>query len=50
VRRSMELLAANGCRAVSLTVTSANESALRLYRNMGFAPRRAFSAFVWEPK
>jgi ribosomal protein S18 acetylase RimI-like enzyme len=50
VRRSMESLAAHGCRAVSLTVTIANESALRLYRNMGFQPRRAFSAYVWEPK
>jgi ribosomal protein S18 acetylase RimI-like enzyme len=49
VRRSMQALAAHGCRAVSLTVTVANESALRLYRNMGFVPRRAFSAYVWEP-
>ncbi len=46
----MESLAKHGCRAVSLTVTAANESALRLYRNMGFVPRRAFSAYVWEPK
>jgi ribosomal protein S18 acetylase RimI-like enzyme len=50
MRRSMESLAARGCRAVSLTVTTANESALRLYRSMGFVPRRAFSAYVWEPK
>jgi ribosomal protein S18 acetylase RimI-like enzyme len=50
VRRSMEPLAAHGCRGVSLTVTAANESALRLYRNMGFLQRKAFSAFVWEPK
>ena len=50
MRRSMDLLAARGCRAVSLTVTAANESALRLYRNMGFVQRRAFSAYVWEPK
>ncbi|HTB14720.1 MAG TPA: GNAT family N-acetyltransferase [Bryobacteraceae bacterium] len=50
VRRSMESLAAHGCRAVSLTVTAANESALRLYRNMGFIEHRAFSAYVWEPK
>jgi ribosomal protein S18 acetylase RimI-like enzyme len=50
VRRSMEALAKHGCRAVSLTVTAANESALRLYRNMGFISRRAFSAYVWEPK
>jgi ribosomal protein S18 acetylase RimI-like enzyme len=50
VRRSMEALAVHGCRAVSLTVTVANESALRLYRDMGFLPRRGFSAYVWEPK
>jgi ribosomal protein S18 acetylase RimI-like enzyme len=50
VRRSMEALAKHGCRAVSLTVTAANDSALRLYRNMGFVQRRAFSAYVWEPK
>jgi ribosomal protein S18 acetylase RimI-like enzyme len=49
MRRSMESLAAHGCRSVSLTVTAANESALRLYRNMGFIERRAFSAYVWEP-
>lgn len=49
MRRSMESLAEHSCRAVSLTVTEANESALRLYRNMGFQPRRAFSAYVWEP-
>jgi ribosomal protein S18 acetylase RimI-like enzyme len=50
VRRSMEALAAHGCRAVSLTVTAANESALRLYRKMGFLEKRAFAAYVWEPK
>jgi ribosomal protein S18 acetylase RimI-like enzyme len=50
MRRSLEALAAHGCRAVSLTVTAANESALRLYRDMGFVQRRAFSAYVWEPR
>jgi ribosomal protein S18 acetylase RimI-like enzyme len=50
MRKSMEALAEHGCRAVSLTVTAANEAALRLYRNMGFVERRAFSAYVWEPK
>jgi ribosomal protein S18 acetylase RimI-like enzyme len=50
MRRSMEALASHACRAVSLTVTEANDSALRLYRNMGFTPRRAFSAYVWEPR
>lgn len=50
MRRSLEALAAHGCRTVSLTVTAENESALRLYRNMGFVQRRAFGAYVWEPK
>lgn len=50
VRRSMASLAGHGCRAVSLTVTVANDSALQLYRNMGFLPRRSFAAYVWEPK
>jgi ribosomal protein S18 acetylase RimI-like enzyme len=50
MRKSMEALAAHGCRSVSLTVTEANQAALRLYRNMGFVERRAFSAYVWEPR
>jgi len=50
MRRSMEALAMHGCRSVSLTVTEANGSALRLYRNMGFVERRVFSAYVWEPR
>ncbi len=50
MRRSMEALAGHGCRAVSLTVTAANDSAVRLYRDMGFVQRRAFSAYVWEPR
>jgi ribosomal protein S18 acetylase RimI-like enzyme len=48
LRKSLIALAAHGCRAVSLTVTSANESALRLYLGMGFRARREFSAYVWE--
>lgn len=48
MRRSLVALAAHGCRSVSLTVTSANESALRLYRQMGFRLRREFFAYVWE--
>ncbi|HLH44555.1 MAG TPA: GNAT family N-acetyltransferase [Bryobacteraceae bacterium] len=48
LRRSLIALAAHGCRDVSLTVTSANESALRLYRQVGFRLRREFSAYVWE--
>ena len=49
MRRSMEALAARGCRSVSLTVTAENEPAVRLYRKMGFVQRRRFSAYVWEP-
>ncbi len=49
MRQSMEALAFHGCRNVSLTVTCANESALRLYRNMGFVQRRSFSAHIWQP-
>ena len=48
MRRSMVALAAHGCRSVTLTVTSSNASALRLYQGMGFHPRRDFAAFVWE--
>jgi ribosomal protein S18 acetylase RimI-like enzyme len=48
VRRSLVALAAHGCRSVSLTVTSANENAVRLYEHMGFTHRRDFAAFVWD--
>jgi GNAT superfamily N-acetyltransferase len=50
MRRSLLSLAANGCRAVSLTVTAANQPALSLYERMGFALRREFAAYVWEPR
>jgi ribosomal protein S18 acetylase RimI-like enzyme len=48
MRRSMEALAFYGCRGVSLTVTTANQNAVRLYEQMGFATERRFGAFVWE--
>lgn len=48
LRRSLVAFAAHGCRSVSLTVTSANQSAIRLYERMGFRTRREFSAYVWE--
>jgi ribosomal protein S18 acetylase RimI-like enzyme len=48
LRRSLLSLGARGCRSVSLTVTAANQSAIRLYERMGFRTRRSFSAFVWE--
>jgi len=48
LRRSLVSLAAHGCSKVSLTVTSANDSAANLYRRMGFTNRREFAAYVWE--
>ncbi|SRR5579883_2116442 len=48
LRRSLVSMAAHGCRSVSLTVTSANEPALRLYEGAGFRTRRDFAAYVWE--
>ena len=43
-------LADHGCRSVSLTVTTSNASAIRLYERMGFINRRDFAAYVWETK
>jgi len=48
MRRSLEALAMHGCRSVSLTVTGANQSALRLYESLGFRNLRDFAAYVWE--
>ncbi|MGH9534216.1 MAG: GNAT family N-acetyltransferase [Terriglobales bacterium] len=42
-------LRARGFRAVTLTVTAANTSALALYRQLGFTTLREFDAYVWEP-
>lgn len=50
VRRSLLALAAHGCRSASLTVTTANQAAVRLYEQMGFINRREFAAHVWEPR
>jgi ribosomal protein S18 acetylase RimI-like enzyme len=50
LRRSLTVLAARGCRSAGLTVTAANESAIRLYGKVGFRKRRDFAAYVWEPR
>jgi ribosomal protein S18 acetylase RimI-like enzyme len=50
VRQSLISLATRGCQSVSLTVTTSNEPALKLYERMGFVNRRNFAAFIWEPK
>ena len=48
LRRSLLAFAAHRCRAASLTVTVANEGALRLYEKLGFLRRRLFAAHVWD--
>jgi ribosomal protein S18 acetylase RimI-like enzyme len=48
LRQSIELLRQRAVKKVSLTVTSGNTQALRLYESMGFRRTRHFSAYVWE--
>ena len=48
MRRSLLRLLHAGCRRVSLTVTSSNKDAIRLYRRMGFKKVRQFHAYVWH--
>ena len=48
IRRSIETLRASGCRKVSLTVTSSNREAIRLYERVGFERTRRFRAMVWD--
>lgn len=48
LRQSLEALRARDCRKVSLTVTSANHEAVRVYEHMGFATVRKFAAYAWE--
>lgn len=48
LRESLAELRRGGCRKASLTVTSANENAIALYRSVGFVPRRTFAAYVWD--
>ena len=39
-----------GFKAISLTVTEANEPAIKLYRRFGFTQRHRFDAMVMEPR
>src|SRR5579871_3731309 len=48
LRQSLVTLEQHGCRRISLTVTSANYDAIRLYERVGFRTIRRFSAYVWE--
>lgn len=46
---AIEALRMRGVQELSLTVTAANERAVRLYRNIGFTTIKTFSAGVWLP-
>jgi len=48
MRRSLLRLLHAGCRRVSLTVTSSNQEAIRLYVRLGFRTIRRFNAYVWH--
>lgn len=48
LRQCLLRLAALGCTSVSLTVTSSNIEAIRLYESMGFCSQAVFPALVWE--
>ena len=48
LRRSIDALRSYGARKISLTVTSANIEALRLYERCGFEEVRHFLSYVWE--
>jgi ribosomal protein S18 acetylase RimI-like enzyme len=48
LRQSINALRMHGARRVSLTVTSANTEAIKLYRRCGFQEVRRFLSYVWE--
>ena len=48
LRHALAALQESGCTKVSLTVTSSNKPAIKLYECTGFKTRRQFSAYVWE--
>jgi len=48
LRRSVEALRVAGANRITLTVTTANEEAMRLYERAGFIEMRRFYACVWE--
>ena len=48
LRQTLVRMMAAGCMAVSLTVTSSNADAIRLYESVGFRAQSTFPALVWE--
>ncbi|MGH9791596.1 MAG: GNAT family N-acetyltransferase, partial [Candidatus Acidiferrales bacterium] len=45
---SVQALRSNRFHALSLTVTSANVAAVKLYERIGFHTSKRFSAAVWQ--
>lgn len=48
LRHSLVRMTEAGCTAMSLTVTSSNVDAIRLYESVGFRAQSTFPALVWE--
>ncbi len=48
LRQALMRMVEAGCTTISLTVTSSNVDAIRLYESVGFHARAAFPALVWE--
>jgi ribosomal protein S18 acetylase RimI-like enzyme len=48
LRQSLLALRDAGCRSASLTVTAANQEAVKLYERVGFRTVKRFLAYVWE--
>jgi ribosomal protein S18 acetylase RimI-like enzyme len=48
LRRAVDALRMAGAQRITLTVTTANEEAMRLYDRAGFEEMRRFYACVWE--
>ncbi len=48
LRQAMLRMLNAGCATISLTVTSSNVSAIRLYESVGFQAQSTFPALVWE--
>ncbi len=46
--RSLRAFIERGCEAASLTVTTSNTGAVRLYERLGFRTIRRFQAYTWE--
>ena len=48
MQAAIDALRARGISKLSLTVTAANDPAVRLYRKLGFVPIKTFTAGVWR--